>query len=247
MLLTMPGRLLYGCRCQIPYAYGLVFRVLTKGSINTCIKIILTAQATLSLLIAFIKQRAIHKFYMELSALVKEAKQGSEAAQKCLFDLLADKMLLHCRRYVKNAETAEEILLDGFYKFFKALPAFRYEGEAALYGWLKKIMINECLMHLRKKNVFTIVTESVAEEIPLEEDAISRLSAAEIFNIIVQLPVGYRTVFNLHAIEGMNHGEIASLLGISEGTSKSQLSKARSLLQKMLVQHGTEYAKQKNR
>jgi len=182
---------------------------------------------------------------MELSELVKEAKQGSAAAQKCLYDLLAGRMLLLCRRYVKNVENAEEVLLDGFYKFFKGLPAFTYGGDAALHAWVKRIMINECLMLLRKKNVFTIATELAAEERTLDEDALDRLSAEEILRLVIQLPVGYRTVFNLYSIEGMNHKEIAALLDISEGTSKSQLSKARSLLQKMLLQKGTVYVKRK--
>jgi len=184
---------------------------------------------------------------METSELIKEAKQGSAAAQKCLFDQLAEKMLLVCRRYVKNSEDAEELLLDGFYKFFKKINSFNYQGDAALYGWLKKIMINECLMFLRKKNVFTIVTDATAEEVPLPEEALNNLSAGEIFNLIVQLPVGYRTVFNLHVIEGMAHREIAEALGISAGTSKSQFSKAKILLQKMLLQKDTEYDRRKSR
>jgi RNA polymerase sigma factor (sigma-70 family) len=184
---------------------------------------------------------------METSELIKEAKQGSAAAQKCLFDRLADKMLLVCRRYVKNSEDAEELLLDGFYKFFKKIASFNYQGDAALYGWLKRIMINECLMFLRKKNVFTIVTEATADEVPLQEEALNNLSAGEIFNLIVQLPVGYRTVFNLYVIEGVPHKEIAALLGISEGTSKSQFSKAKILLQKLLLQNNTEYVTRKTR
>ncbi|HMK03029.1 MAG TPA: RNA polymerase sigma factor [Ferruginibacter sp.] len=182
---------------------------------------------------------------MDIAQLVKEAKRGSKAAQQCLFDQFADKMLMLCRRYVKNREDAEEMMLDGFYKFFKNLPAFTYQGDAALHAWLKRIMVNECLMFLRKKNVFTIVTESTAEENVLAEEALSNLSAAEIFNLVVQLPVGYRTVFNLYVIEGFDHKEIAAMMGISEGTSKSQLSKARSLLQKMLSQKGIEYVKRK--
>lgn len=184
---------------------------------------------------------------MDIATLVKEAKQGSTTAQKCLFEALADKMLLVCCRYVKRKEDAEELLLDGFYKFFKNLHSFNYQGEAALHAWLKRIMINECLMFLRKKNVFIIVTEAAAEEIVLEEEALNNLSAAEIFNLVVTLPVGYRTVFNLFVIEGMEHKEIAALTGISEGTSKSQLSKAKALLQKMLSQKGIEYVKQKAR
>ena len=184
---------------------------------------------------------------MDISELIKEAKHGSSAAQKCLFDLLADRLLMICRRYVKNAEDAEEVLLDGFYKFFKNLSSFTYQGDAALFAWMKKIMINESLMFLRKKNVFAIVSDSVAENICLQEEALDNLSAAEIFNLVVQLPVGYRTVFNLYEIEGMAHKEIAALLNISEGTSKSQLSKSKVLLQKTLLKNGIKYVKRESK
>lgn len=182
---------------------------------------------------------------MDLAELVREVKQGSAAAQKCLFDLLADRMLMICRRYVKSRENAEEIMLDGFHKMFRAISSFHYEGEPSFFAWIKKIMVNECLMFLRKKNVFNLVAESSAEEISPDEEILSQLSASEIFSLIVQLPTGYRTVFNLYAIDGMNHREIAELLKISDGTSKSQLSKARTLLQKMLLQNGIEYARRK--
>lgn len=180
---------------------------------------------------------------MDLAQLIKEAKLGSAAAQKYIFERFADRMLLLCQRYVKSREHAEEILLDGFYKFFKALPSFVYETDAGVVAWLKKIMINECLMTLRRKNAFAMVTEAAAEEIPWQDDVLDKLSADEIFHLIVQLPVGYRTVFNLYVIEGMNHREIAGALGISEGTSKSQLSKAKTLLQKMLIQKDNDYVK----
>jgi RNA polymerase sigma-70 factor (ECF subfamily) len=183
---------------------------------------------------------------MDISQLIKEAKQGSTAAQKCLFDEMADKLLMICRRYVKNREDAEEMMLNGFYKFFKNLSSFSYQSDAALFAWLKKIMVNECLMFLRKKNVFTISSDLVAEEVSLQEEALNNLSAAEIFNLVVQLPVGYRTVFNLYEIEGMSHKDIAALLNISEGTSKSQLSKSKVLLQKMLLKKGVEYVKRKS-
>jgi RNA polymerase sigma factor (sigma-70 family) len=182
---------------------------------------------------------------MDVLKLVKEAKHGIAASQKCLFDQFSDKLMLVCCRYLKTQEDAEEALLDGFYKFFKNLDSFQYNGEPQLYAWLKRIMINECLMMLRKKNVFTIVTEDVAEDVMLEEETLNTLSAKEIFELILQLPVGYRTIFNLHVIEGMNHKEIAALTGIAEGTSKSQLNKARALLQKKLLQNGLDYDKQK--
>lgn len=184
---------------------------------------------------------------MNTSLLIKEAKQGSAAAQKLLFDNWAGRMNMVCRRYVKNTEDAEEILSDGFYKFFKTLSSFQYKTDAELGAWLKRIMINECLMFLRKKKLFSIVTESAATEIPLEEDGLNNLSATEIFNLVVQLPAGYRTVFNLYVVEGMDHKEIAQLLGITESTSKSQLSRAKILLQKMLLTKGTDYVVRKTK
>ncbi len=183
---------------------------------------------------------------MNIAELIKKAQQGHSNAQQGLFNLYADRMMLVCRRYVKNSEDAEEILLDGFTRFFKSLSSFTYQGEAALYMWLKKIMVNECLMLLRKNNVFLTVAESAAEDLPLEEEALNNLSAKEIFDLIIQLPVGYRTVFNLYEIEGMDHKEIAALLSIAEGTSKSQLSKAKSLLQKNLLHQGVAYGKRKS-
>ena len=182
---------------------------------------------------------------MNLSEQLDDARSGNTAAQKYLFDLLADPMMAVCCRYVKNRADAEELLLDGFYKFFSHLAEFRYQGEAALYAWIKTIMVRECLMFLRKKNVFTMLAEAEAEEIPSGTEVLSHLSAQEIFTLIVQLPVGYRTVFNLHVIEGMEHKEIAMELGIAEGTSKSQLSKAKILLQKMLLQKGISYGQRK--
>lgn len=180
---------------------------------------------------------------MDIAQLIREAKHGSTAAQKCLFDLFADNLLLMCRRYVKSQEDAEEILLDGYYKFLMKLPSFNYQGEVALRSFLKRILINECLMFLRRKHAFGLVSESAAAEVAIDETTISALSAAEIFNLIVQLPVGYRTVFNLYAVEGFNHGEIAAMLNIAEGTSKSQLSKARAQLQKMILQNEKGYEK----
>jgi RNA polymerase sigma factor (sigma-70 family) len=182
---------------------------------------------------------------MDTEELIKEARSGSAAAQKCLFDLLADGMMIVCRRYVKTREDAEEVMLDGFYKFFRGLAEFRYQGEKALRAWIKKIMINESLMFLRKKNAFSLLTEAPPEEMGFDENLLDHLTAAEIFGLVVQLPVGYRTVFNLFVIEGMEHREIAVCLGIAEGTSKSQLSKARGLLQKMLLQKGIDYVKRK--
>lgn len=180
---------------------------------------------------------------MELQQLLKECKAGSITAQKYLFDKYATPFFLLCRRYLKTDEQAEEVMMNGFFKFFKSLQQFDYVNDAAAYGWMKKMMVNECLMELRKKNSFLIVAEASANEITVDEDAINRLSAEEIYKLITQLPIGYRTVFNLFVMEQMSHKEIAATLNINEGTSKSQLSKARTMLQQLLQQQNKVYAK----
>ncbi|GAO45017.1 RNA polymerase sigma factor [Flavihumibacter petaseus] len=176
---------------------------------------------------------------MNIAELINEIKAGSRAAQKVLFDHLSDRMLMVCCRYVKSREDAEEMMLNGFYKLFRNLHGFQFLSEPSFYAWVKRLMVNECLMFLRKKHVFTMVSETAALEIRLNEDILDRLSAAAIFELILQLPVGYRTIFNLYELEGYNHQEIASMLDISPGTSKSQLSKAKVLLQKMIIQNET--------
>lgn len=195
---------------------------------------------------------------MNLAEQLEDARSGNAAAQKCLFDHLADPMMAICCRYVKNRADAEELLLDGFYKFFSHLKDFRYQGEAALYAWIKTIMVRECLMFLRRQRAFSTLSAEAAETAEAagaagaadsapDTEPFAGLSAAGIFDLIVGLPVGYRTVFNLYVIEGMEHKEIAKALGIAEGTSRSQLSKAKLLLQKMLVKKGIHYVKRKSR
>ena len=142
-------------------------------------------------------------------------------------------MLMVCMRYVKSLPDAEEMMLNGFYNFFKTIDRFIYSGQGSIGGWLKKIMVNECLMHLRKKGL-KIVNETDASNTATDDGIISRMNANEIYKLVMTLPEGYRTAFNLFVIEGYTHREIAVMLGVNEGTSKSQLSKARMQLQKMI-------------
>lgn len=179
---------------------------------------------------------------MELAQLVRECKKGSITAQKYFYEEYAVQMTLLCKRYVKADDISEELMLNGFYHFFTGLRNFEYINEAATIGWLKRIMINECLGYLRKRKAFLTVADTHAMTVSVDEDALARLSAAEIFAMIAELPTGYRTVFNLHVIEGMTHKEIAALLGITEGTSKSQLSKAKCMLQQKLTANDMVYA-----
>ena len=166
---------------------------------------------------------------------IEGCRQQDRIAQKYIFDTWSDGMLMVCMRYVRTLADAEELMLNGFFNFFKAIDRFIYSGDNSIGGWLRKIMVNECLMFLRKKGELKIVEEQHAIAAGSDDDMLDKISAAEIFKLITALPAGYRTVFNMFAIEGYSHKEIAVMLGITESTSKSQLSKAKTMLQKQLV------------
>ncbi len=166
--------------------------------------------------------------------LVKACQQGNAKAQRRLYERYASKMLSICRRYLADDMEAEDVMVEGFVKIFDKIGEFRSEGS--FEGWMKRLMVNEALMALRKKKA-----EGFAIGIDLAEGEVydgmgSKLEAEDLMSMIAALPQGFRTVFNLYAIEGYNHAEIAELLGISEGTSKSQLSRARVVLQQKIRQ-----------
>ena len=165
-------------------------------------------------------------------------KKQDRICQKYLFDAYSEAMLMVCMRYVKHLPDAEELMLNGFFSFYKSIDRFVYSGQGAIGAWLKKIIVNECLMFLRKAGALKIVDESYAGEMLVDEVPEDRMNAAEIFKLIMTLPDGYRTVFNLFVIEGYSHKEISGLLDITEGTSKSQLNKAKTALQKLIKQNG---------
>lgn len=178
---------------------------------------------------------------MELAEILRECKTNGITAQKCLYDRYARMVFLFCRRYLRTNELAEECMMNGFLKIYDGLKSFEYHSESASMAWMKKILLNECLQELRKKERFMLVSEDLAEEMTTDDSAIDMLSAEELFKLITKLPIGYRTVFNLYAVEGFKHVEIGKELGISEGTSKSQLNKARALLQQMLLAENKEW------
>jgi RNA polymerase sigma factor (sigma-70 family) len=182
---------------------------------------------------------------MDEARIIMGCRQEEARAQKLLFEKYADAMLLVCVRYVKNHADAEELLLNGFYKFFTQADKFVYNGEGSVAPWLRKIMVNECLMFLRKKGHLILMDEQYAAQLSVEDDAIAKLGASELFEVITELPAGYRTVFNLYVIEEMTHKEIAVALGITEGTSKSQLNKARVALQKIVLSKGGYHERKK--
>jgi RNA polymerase sigma-70 factor (ECF subfamily) len=138
-----------------------------------------------------------------------------------------------CLRYAGNAEEAQDILQDGFVKVFKKLGSFR--GEGSFEGWIRRIFVNTAIEHFRRKRYLQPVTEK--EEATLEGNYLSvldNLAEKDILDLVRQLSPGYRTVFNMYVVEGYTHKEIGEIMGISEGTSKSQLSRAKVILQEMV-------------
>lgn len=173
--------------------------------------------------------------------IIAACKTGDKSAQKQLFATYAKGMLLLCKRYVKDEHSAEELMMNGFYKFFSTIARFQYAGKDSVSAWMKRIMVNECLMFLRESRSIRIMSEEQAADLVLDESVFAAMSAQEILKLVGLLPDGYRTVFNLFVIEGYGHKEIAALLRVSEGTSKSQLNKAKQLLQKLLEQKRSGY------
>jgi RNA polymerase sigma-70 factor (ECF subfamily) len=164
--------------------------------------------------------------------LAKAIKRGDRKAQTLLYDRYSGLMLAICMRYLGDRMLAEDIMIQGFMKIFDKIDQFSFNGS--FEGWMKRIMVNEALMKLRSvKNIEVDMDEVSISNFKTNET--TSLEREDLMNMILSLPHGYRTVFNLYAIEGYSHAEIAKQLGISEGTSKSQLSRARALLQEKLA------------
>lgn len=164
--------------------------------------------------------------------LAKAVQKQDPKAQTRLYEKFSSKMLAVCTRYVGDKMEAEDVMIDGFMRVFDKINQFTFQGS--FEGWIRKIMVNEALMYVRSKKMIIVDLEYAIEE-PNESLFSTDLEAADLMKIIEELPIGYRTVFNLYAIEGYNHQEIGEMLGISEGTSKSQLSRARVMLQAKIM------------
>lgn len=176
--------------------------------------------------------------------LIEGCKKGNSKAQRNLFDFYYSYMYNVCLRYVKDEMDAEDRLSEGFTKVFKHISKFSYEQENGFRAWIKKIMVNECLMFLRKKNNFFLVPLANAEEIAVEDIRLEEIDTAYILHCISELPIGYRTVLNLYIIEGYAHVEIGQMLNIKEATSRSQLNKAKQALkEKLLTYKSINYGK----
>ena len=175
--------------------------------------------------------------------LIAGCKKQNPRAQRIIYDRYAGNMLGLCRRYVHGDLEAEDVMIKGFMKVFSKIDL--YEGKGSFEGWMKRIMINEALSFIRKNKSMYLETDiEVAEREPDYDKISTELEAQDLLKMVDELPSGYRTIFNLYAIEGYAHKEIAELLGINENTSKSQLSRARMHLQKKILD--MEAALQKN-
>lgn len=160
------------------------------------------------------------------------AVQNNRQAQQWIYSKYSPKMLSVCRQYIKDLQLAEDVMITAFMKVFVNLN--RFENRGSFEGWIRRTMIHECISFLRvQKKVQFIDDSEVYEEIGFESDF--QLSMEDIQNLIDALPDGYRIVFNLFVIEGYKHKEIAGMLGINEGTSKSQFAHARRILKSKLI------------
>lgn len=167
-----------------------------------------------------------------LEHIITSCKSGDRKAQRELYDHYAPLFFSIALRYMKQYEEAEDVLVMAFYKIFDKIDSYQHQGS--FEGWMKRIVVNEALMQLRKKNNLNLAVEISDIDIPEEANVIDELQYEELLNLLDELPTGYRTVFNLYVIEGYKHREIAEELGISINTSKSQLILAKKRLKALL-------------
>lgn len=172
--------------------------------------------------------------------LIEACLRREPKAQRYLFDKYGSRMLGVCSRYCRNMEDARDAMQDGFVKIFGILDKFN--GQSKLETWMTRVMMNTAIDHFKRENKFVLyedaenIVKDDGESDVLFVEEEREISEEEILNILQELPDGYRIVFNMYAIEGLGHKEIAEKLGISEGTSKSQLARARMHLRNLLIQ-----------
>ena len=177
-----------------------------------------------------------------IDSLLEGCRKGDRKAQENLYKTLASRMMGVCLRYAKDTFEAEDVLQMGFVKVFQKVSDFR--GEGSFEGWIRRIMVNTAIESYRKnlRNLNIVDIDEVYDQ-PQNTFDMSGLELKDLLKLVQQLPNGYRLVFNMYVIEGYSHKEIAKQLGITEGASKSQLSRARAILkEKIIKMEGLNYA-----
>lgn len=168
------------------------------------------------------------------SVILQLAVKGDEKAFREIYDMLSGKMYSLCVRYTGNTTDADDVFQDGLIRLYRNLD--KYQGTGSFEGWARRIFVNSCLDHLKNKQKLLYTELSDNNDVPTSEiSGIDKCSLNDLLAIIQKLPGGYRLIVNLYLVEGYNHKEIAGMLGISEGTSKSQLSRAKVILQKNIL------------
>lgn len=158
---------------------------------------------------------------------------GNPRMQRMLYEKFSPKMYALCIRYAGNTDDAQDILQDGFVKVFGNIA--RFKGTGSFEGWIRRIIVNTAIEHFRKKNTLQAIDEYTENQLADDHTNIfNLLEAKELLEVIKSMPAGYRTVFNLYAVEGYTHKEIATMMNLTEGTSKSQYARAKSWLQERI-------------
>ena len=167
--------------------------------------------------------------------LIAGCLSGNRQAQRQLYETYSRRFMAICTRYLKEQEQAEDVMIQSFMKIFEKLSQF--QGKGSFEGWMKRIVVTQALMAIRSNRslILAVSLEDAEKEQAPAAEALNQLEVAELMELVQNLPLGYRTVFNLFAIEGYSHQEIGEHLGITESTSKSQLNRARSVLKEKIT------------
>jgi len=171
---------------------------------------------------------------LSLNELVKQCAKNNRKAQEEIYQLFSGKLFSICLKYSKNKQEAQDNFQDGFITIFNKIGQFKFKGS--FEGWLKRVMVNTILLKYRNRTVLNIVTEEIPDEVIVDIDD-DEVSLDFLLNLIQELPDRYRMVFNLYVLDGCSHKEISKMLQIAEGTSKSNLARARAILKQKIELH----------
>lgn len=179
--------------------------------------------------------------------LIVQLQHMSAVAQRTIIEMYAKEMFAVCKRYVNFDMVANQVMMKGFERFFRSVVDFEYRGDNSVRAYIKKIMVNECLMHMRKEKVRFVAGSVEIHENMLTEDLVTPwVSEKDLYRLIFMLPDSYRTVFCMHVVDGYTHDEIAAALGITSQVSAQTLRRARALLKRLILKYYDNDGRRKN-